>query len=86
MTVVGVGTDEIVGCLSRFTGFPGGPAAVEGSGPVEDAADGFAGAWGRAGGVVVADEGEFVARLRRAAALYAEADASLADAARKLAA
>ncbi|WP_313539027.1 hypothetical protein [Leifsonia aquatica] len=40
---------------------------------------GFSVAWGRADGLVVNDDGEFVARLARASSLFADAEASIAE-------
>lgn len=88
MAVVGVESDAVAACGVRFRGFPAESpeAAVAGPERVRAAVSGFASAWGRADELVVGDEGDFAARIGRAAALYAEADLAVAAACRREAA
>jgi hypothetical protein len=81
MSVVGVDSDGVGACGRRFEGYPESPVAVPmtGSESVSTAVSGFSVAWGRADGLVVNDDGEFVARLTRASSLFAEAEASIAE-------
>ncbi|GEM_PF-7078424 len=81
MSVVGVDTDDVGACGRRFEGYPESPVvvAIAGSESVNRAVSGFSVAWGRADGLVVNDDGEFVARLARASSLFADAEASIAE-------
>lgn len=85
MSVVGVDADDVGACSRRFGGYPESPVAVApaGSARVSAAVSGFSVAWGRADGLVESDDGEFVARLTRAASLFAEAEATIAERGRR---
>lgn len=88
MSVVGVDTDSVGACATRFRGFPGAAPSVAptGSGRVHAAVVDFSAAWGAADRFVAADDDQFVTRMGRAASLFVEAEASIAERGRREAA